>query len=215
VSTRKCEAGKTGAKSHLTAAAGTVAPMCAMRTPIMCRKVSNCPQLRIAPTGCAPQWQRRPHARVEQHQLVLTDNLQLVRGLPHPCAPRADQSCTKKGGTGRNCMFQPPAARAGGSGVRTRRCIRAEGYSPTSRSCYDDRRTHVRDAHTDNVPKSIELLASAHCTRRPRAPGGGGVRTRGCSRTARVLANLLQPLMMHKTSRVSPAHKNRLGRLSS
>jgi len=85
-SARGEEKGSPGTLPHAAAATRATAPMCAMRTPIKCRKVSNCPHLHIALTGRAPGWQRRPHARVEEHQLVLWNSSWPLRGPPHPCA---------------------------------------------------------------------------------------------------------------------------------
>jgi len=80
----------------------------------------------------------------------------------------------------RICALHPPAARPGGSGVRTRGGKRIAGYSPTCCSRYAGHCTHVRNAHTDNVPESVELSALAHCTHRARAPvAAASPRTRG------------------------------------
>jgi len=274
-----------GTRQQFEAATGAAAPMCAMRTPIMCQKVSNCPHLYIGPTSRAPGWQRRPHARLPQDRRVLANSLDLLRGPPHPCARCAHRKCARKcqivrvrtlhspgaraSGSGvltrgcsrtdgysptflllhwgrrllcsmrspilspevsnrahlhiaptgrarrwqqrpharaqrdsrvlvkkllpermlpyswaqcahrhsarmcrngRICKLPPSAARAGGSGVRTHGCSRTDGYSPTVSSRYRGCRSHVRDAHTDNVPKSVDVAAFAHCTHRPRDP---------------------------------------------
>jgi len=85
-SARAGAAGPMGLCRQLAATTGAAAPRCEMRTPLTCQNVSNGPHLRIAPTGRAPRWQRRPHAGRKKDRQVLSHMLQPLRGPLHPCA---------------------------------------------------------------------------------------------------------------------------------
>jgi len=155
---------------ELAAATGAAAPMCALRTTIVCRKVSNCPHFQVAPTGRARRRQRRPHARVQRDRQVLVKRLQPERVLPYSCERCAHRYSAEMCRNGRICTWHAPAARACDSGVRTRGLSRTDLGSPTACSRNGGRRTHVRVAHNDSMPKNVTLSAFPNGTDRPRAP---------------------------------------------
>jgi len=91
-----------------------------------------------------------------------------TRALAPMCAMRTP-IMSQRMSNGRNFRWHPPAARLCDSGVRTRGCTRTDGLLKTICSCDGSCRSRVRDAHTDDVRKGVEMSAFAHRTPQPGA----------------------------------------------